>query len=88
VTAGLPAPNAMLSIPAVSLVAEERTIKGSYIGTAVPSRDIPRCIGLFRRGRLPIDRLLTHRLPLDDINAGFDRLREGLAVRQIVQFEL
>jgi len=86
VTAGLPPPNAMLSIPAVSLVAEERTIKGSYIGTAVPSRDIPRYLGLFRRGRLPIDRLLTHRLPLDDINAGFDRLREGQAVRQIVEF--
>ena len=87
VTAGLPAPNAMLSIPAVSLVAEERTIKGSYIGTAVPSRDIPRYIGLFRRCRLPIDRLLTHRLPLDDINSGFDRLREGQAIRQIIQFD-
>jgi alcohol dehydrogenase len=86
VTAGLPPPSAMLSIPAVSLVAEERTIKGSYIGTSVPSRDLPRYLGLFRRGRLPIDRLLTHRLPLDDINAGFDRLREGQAVRQIVQF--
>jgi alcohol dehydrogenase len=53
----------------------------------VPSRDLSRYLGLFRRGRLPIDRLLTHRLPLDDINAGFDRLREGQAVRQIVQLE-
>ncbi len=85
VTAGLPAPTAMLSIPAVSLVAEERTLKGSYIGTCVPSRDLPRYLALFRRGRLPIDRLLTHRLPLTDINEGFDRLREGRAVRQVLQ---
>jgi alcohol dehydrogenase len=86
VTAGLPAPSAQLSIPAVSLVAEERTLKGSYIGTSVPSRDLPRYIALFRRGRLPVDRLLTHRLALDDINEGFDRLREGRAVRQVLQF--
>jgi alcohol dehydrogenase len=86
VTAGLPPPNAVLPVPAVSLVAEERTLKGSYIGTSVPSRDLPRYLGLFRRGRLPIDRLLTDRLRLDDINAGFDRLQRGEAVRQIVVF--
>jgi alcohol dehydrogenase len=87
VTAGLPPPDAVLPVPAVSLVAEERTLKGSYIGTSVPSRDLPRYLGLFRRGRLPIDRLLTDRLRLDDINAGFDRLQKGEAVRQIVVFE-
>jgi alcohol dehydrogenase len=86
ITGGLPAPSAMLSIPAVSLVAEERTLKGSYIGTCVPSRDLPRYINLFRRGRLPVDRLLTDRIALDDINEGFDRLREGKAIRQVVTF--
>ncbi len=62
VTAGLPPPTATLPMPPVNLVAEERTIKGSYIGTCVPSRDIPRYIELFRRGRLPVDRLMTGRL--------------------------
>ncbi|MBN9080018.1 MAG: alcohol dehydrogenase [Rhizobiales bacterium 62-17] len=86
VTGGLPAPSAMLQIPAVSLVAEERTLKGSYIGTCVPTRDLPRYLNLFRRGRLPVDRLLTDQITLDDINAGFDRLREGKAIRQVVRF--
>lgn len=86
VTGGLPAPSAMLQIPAVSLVAEERTLKGSYIGTCVPARDLPRYLNLFRRGRLPVDRLLTDQITLDDINAGFDRLREGRAIRQVVRF--
>jgi alcohol dehydrogenase len=85
VTAGLPHPKAMLSLPAVSLVAEERTLKGSYLGSGVPSRDIPRFLGLYRRGKLPVDRLLTHRLKLDEINAGFDRLADGGAIRQVVE---
>ena len=87
VTAGLPPSSASFGIPAVSLVAEERTVKGSYIGTCVPSRDIPRYLDLYRQGRLPVDRLLSGRLALDDINHGFDLLHAGKAVRQVVVFD-
>lgn len=86
VTMGLPHPSKQFSVPAVSLVAEERTVKGSYMGSAVPSRDIPRYIAMYRAGLLPVDRLLTHRLRLDDINEGFDVLARGEAVRQVVLF--
>lgn len=86
VTAGLPPPTATLALSPVNLVAEERTLKGSYIGTCVPSRDIPRYIELFRQGRLPVDRLMTGKLKLEDINLGFDLLHEGKAVRQVVVF--
>ena len=82
VTVGLPHPSRMLSIPAVSLVAEERTLRGSYLGSSVPVQDIPRYIELYRDGRLPVDRLLTHRLALDELNEGFDRLASGACVRQ------
>lgn len=84
VTAGLPPPGASFSFLQSGLVAEERTIKGCYIGACVPVRDLPRYVALYRQGRLPVDRLLTHRLQLDDINAGFDRLHEGRAIRQII----
>jgi alcohol dehydrogenase len=84
VTAGLPPPTATMPLAPVGLVAEERTIKGSYIGTAVPSRDIPRYIQLYRQGLLPVDRLLTGTLDLEDINEGFDRLHDGQAIRQVV----
>jgi len=57
------------------------------MGSAVPQRDIPRYVALYRAGRLPVDRLLTHRLKLDELNAGFDRLARGEAVRQVVLFE-
>ncbi len=86
VTAGLPPPDAALAVNVVSLVAEERTLKGSYIGTCVPSRDIPRYVGLYREGRLPVDRLMSGTIALDEINAGFDRLAEGEVVRLVVTF--
>ena len=84
VTAGLPAPTATLPLHPVTLVAEERTLKGSYIGTAVPGRDIPRYIELYRRGRLPVDRLLSGTLKHNELNEGFDRLAEGEVVRQVL----
>ena len=83
-TAGLPPPTATMPLAPVSLVAEERSLKGSYIGTAVPSRDIPRYIELYKRGRLPVDRLMSGTLRLDEINEGFDRLHEGKAIRQVL----
>jgi len=86
VTAGLPPPEAALGVNVVQLVAEERTLKGSYIGACVPSRDIPRFIRLFREGRLPVDRLLSGTIPLERINEAFDALADGAAVRTVVTF--
>jgi alcohol dehydrogenase len=84
ISAGLPHPDKRFALPPVQLVAEERTLRGSYIGSAVPARDIPRYIDLYRRGKLPVDRLMGERLTLDDINAGFDRLASGSALRDVV----
>ena len=84
VTAGLSHPQAMFSIPHVGIVAEERTIKGSYLGSCVPARDIPRYIEWFQAGRLPVDRLLSESITLDEINEGFDRLAAGTTLRQTV----
>ena len=86
VTMSLPDPKVQLNLPAVSLVVEERSLKGSYMGSAVPSRDVPRYIALYKSGALPVDQLLTHKLKLDEINEGFDRLAKGEAVRQVILF--
>lgn len=84
VTVGLPASSQNLMLPVWHLVAEERTLKGSYLGSCVPRRDIGRFVSLYRNGRLPVDKLLTGRLKLEDINEGFDRLHRGEAIRQII----
>lgn len=87
VTAGLPPPDATLPVNIVNLVAEERSVKGSYIGTCVPVRDIPRYVALYKAGRLPVNRLMSGVIPLEQINEGFDRLHDGSVVRLVVSFE-
>ena len=84
VTASLPHPSHIMAVPATNLVAEERTLKGSYVGSCVPARDIPRFISLYQQGLLPVDRLMSDRITLDQINEGFDRLANGVSVRQIL----
>lgn len=87
VTGGLAHPARKVAIQQVSLVAEERTLRGSYVGSCVPVRDVPRYVALFQQGRLPVNRLLSRTLTLDEINEGFDSLADGKAVRQVVLFD-
>lgn len=86
VTAGLPHPGQMMQLAPVKLVAEERTLQGSYLGSCIPSRDIPAYIALYQSGRLPVEKLMTHKLTLDEVNMGFERLAKGEAIRQIITF--
>lgn len=86
VTAGLSHPQALFSVPHVGIVAEERTIKGSYLGSCDPARDIPRYIEWFQDGKLPVDRLLSSHIKLDEINEAFDALAAGEGVRQVITF--
>ncbi len=84
VSAGLPHPDRRFPLAPVQLVGEERTLKGCYLGSCVPARDIPMLVSLYRHGRLPVDRLMSGTLALDEINEGFDALAEGRVVRQVV----
>jgi alcohol dehydrogenase len=84
VTAGLPHPDARWQLQHVNLTAEERTVKGSYVGSCVPPRDLPRYVELYRKGMLPVNQLMSDHVRLEQINEGFDRLASGHTVRQIV----
>jgi S-(hydroxymethyl)glutathione dehydrogenase/alcohol dehydrogenase len=64
-----------------------RRIIGSNYGSAVAAIDFPRYARWYLDGRLPIDRLIDRRLPLDDLEDAFDRLRAGQAARQVVVFD-
>lgn len=84
VTAGLPHPGKRMELGVVKLVAEERTLQGSYIGSCIPARDIPAYVTLYQSDRLPVDKLITHKLRLEEVNDGFERLAKGEAIRQII----
>ena len=85
VSVGLPHPRQTLSVPAASLVAEERRVIGSYMGSAVPRRDVPRLIALYQARRLPVDQLHSATIALPDVNEAFEALAAGRAVRQVLR---
>lgn len=85
VTVGLPHPDARATISPLTLVAEARTVIGSYLGSAVPARDIPVFAQWWREGRLPVEALVSARIGLDDVNAALDELAAGRAVRQVIE---
>ena len=87
VSSGLSHPDKSFSIKHVDLVANEKIIKGSFLGSCVPDRDIPAYIDLYRSGRLPVDRLMSDHITLDEVNEGFDKLSDGNTVRQIISFK-
>lgn len=86
ITVGLPPPSARISLSPLGFVAEGRSLIGSYLGSSVPSRDIPRFVLLWRAGRLPVESLVSSTIRLEDINEAMDHLADGTAVRQLIRF--
>jgi Zn-dependent alcohol dehydrogenase len=81
---GIPAADAVLTLPALQIPRLERRVLGSLYGSARPGRDFPALLELFLRGRLPLDRLVARRLPLDAVQEAFDLLRTGTALRVVL----
>jgi len=81
---GIPREDAVLSVPALSIPRMERRILGALYGSSRPERDFVTILDLYRSGRLALDRLVSHRLPIDELGAAFDILRSGEARRVVV----
>jgi alcohol dehydrogenase len=81
---GIPAADAVLALPALQIPRLERRVLGSVYGSATPERDFPALLALYRRGRLPLDRLVARRLPLEAVQEAFDILRGGAALRVVL----
>ncbi len=84
VTAGLSGTGKSFSVPHGDLVLGEKHVCGSYMGSCVPMRDIPRFIDLYQSGALPVNELIDGFVTLDELNEGFDRLHNGTALRQVL----
>ncbi len=84
VICGLPPVTATFSINQCDIVGQEKSIRGSYMGSCVPVRDIPRFMRLYSEGRLPVNRLIDGYIGFDELNAGFDKLQDVKAIRQIL----
>ena len=87
VTVGLPRADARSSLPPLTFTSEARTVIGSYLGSSVPARDVPAYADLWLDGRLPVERLVSGRMPLARINEAMDALAGGAALRQLITFD-
>jgi Zn-dependent alcohol dehydrogenase len=81
---GIPRGDAVLELPALTIPRMERRVLGSVYGSSWPERDFPAVLDLYRRGRLPLDLLVSHRLPLEEVSRGFDLMRSGEALRVVL----
>lgn len=86
VTSGLPNPKARFELPLADLVANEKNILGSYLGSGVPALDIQRYIKMYERGILPVDKLKGQVFSLEEINEGFDHMLTGANLRDSIIF--
>jgi S-(hydroxymethyl)glutathione dehydrogenase/alcohol dehydrogenase len=82
-----PAENDSPRIPPLELH-RGRRLRGSWGGESKPDRDIPRFAALYREGKLPVERLLSHRYPLEDVNQALDDLESGRVARALLDIRV
>lgn len=81
---GLPHPDTRWSISPAALVAGDLTVRGSYMGSSTPRRDLARLLAMHETGRLPVGKLISRTIELDDIAGGMQALESGVAGRIVV----
>jgi Zn-dependent alcohol dehydrogenase len=81
---GIPREDAVLPLPALSIPRMERRVLGSLYGSSRPERDFVTILDLYKRGILPLDKLISHRLRLEEIGRAFELLRSGDALRVVL----
>jgi S-(hydroxymethyl)glutathione dehydrogenase/alcohol dehydrogenase len=77
----------LVPISAADLTLQEKKITGSYMGSNRFRFDMPKYIDFYLDGRLYLDEMISSRIPLEEINAAFDQMRKGAAVRQVIVFD-
>ncbi len=72
---------------AMQLAMFGKEVKGTIFGSGNPRTDIPRLLGLYKAGKLKLDELVTRTYRLEDINEGYDDMREGRNIRGVIVFD-
>jgi Zn-dependent alcohol dehydrogenase len=85
VVVGAPPDGGRAGVDLLSLIREKKLV-GSSMGSGRAAIDIPAWVDLFMQGRLPLDRLVSRRYPLDDINSAFEMLARGDVIKPLISF--
>ncbi len=86
VTAVAPITQDSASVNLFQLAMYNKEIKGTIFGSLNPRADIPKLLGLYREGQLKLDELITKEYPLDDINVGYQAMRDGVNIRGLIKY--
>ncbi len=84
VLVGVPTPDMQLEMPLIDFFSRGGSLKSSWYGDCLPERDFPTLISLYLQGRLPLQKFVTERIGLDDIEGAFDRMHAGDVLRSVV----
>ena len=85
VQVGVPTPTMQLpAIPMIEFFGRGGALKPSWYGDCLPTRDFPMLVELFLQGRFPLDRFVSERIELDDVEDAFDRMERGEVLRSVV----
>ena len=86
VQVGVPSPAMRVDLPMVELFGRGGALKSSWYGDCLPTRDFPMLIDLYLRGRLDLDRFVSETIPLEGVEAAFERMERGEVLRSVVVF--
>ncbi|ORA10923.1 S-(hydroxymethyl)mycothiol dehydrogenase [Mycobacterium asiaticum] len=84
VLVGVPTPDMRLDMPLVDFFSHGGALKSSWYGDCLPERDFPTLIDLYLQGRLPLDKFVSERIGLDDIEEAFHKMHDGKVLRSVV----
>jgi S-(hydroxymethyl)mycothiol dehydrogenase len=71
-------------MPLIDLFSHGGSLKSSWYGDCLPERDFPTMISLYLQGRLPLEKFVTERIGIDDIEEAFDKMHSGEVLRSVV----
>jgi S-(hydroxymethyl)glutathione dehydrogenase/alcohol dehydrogenase len=86
VTAVAPIAQTDSAINLFELAMWQKEVKGTIFGSLNPRRDIPNLLSMYRAGQLKLDELITRTYTLDEINQGYQDMRDGVNVRGVISF--
>jgi len=85
VLVGVPTPDEKVPrIPLLDVFSRGGSLKSSWYGDCLPSRDFPVLVDLYRRGRLDLDAFVSEEIALDEVERAFDRMKQGEVLRSVV----
>jgi S-(hydroxymethyl)mycothiol dehydrogenase len=86
VLVGVPTPDMKIELPLIDVFGRGGSLKSSWYGDCLPSRDFPMLVDMHLSGRLPLEKFVSETIGINDVEAAFEKMRAGDVLRSVVVF--